>query len=156
MPPSARALPSLPSRSCAPTASWQRRVSSLRTSPISARRPPSIATTGAHQVISASLSSSLTGLMQHVVTAVPSYNQATYIPGYTVGGKTGTAQIWEPDAQQGKGGWMDNIYNYSFYGWVGQSAPDLAIGAVIYQGTRRRWPRASWPCPSSRPSSSGG
>ena len=92
-------------------------------------------TTGAHQVISASLSSSLPGLMQHVVTAVPSYNQATYIPGYPVGGKTGTAQIWDPTLNKGKGGWMDNIYNYSFYGWVGQSAPDLAIGAVIYQGT---------------------
>jgi cell division protein FtsI (penicillin-binding protein 3) len=92
-------------------------------------------TTGAHQVISASLSSSLTGLMQHVVTAVPSYNQATYIPGYTVGGKTGTAQIWDPTLNKGKGGWMDNIYNYSFYGWIGNGAPNLAVGVVIYQGT---------------------
>ena len=89
----------------------------------------------AHQVISASLSGSLTGLMQHVVTTVPSYNQATYIPGYTVGGKTGTAQIWDPTLNKGQGGWMDNIYNYSFYGWVGQNSPELAIGAVIYQGT---------------------
>ena len=30
---------------------------------------------------------------------------------------------------------MDNIYNYSFYGWVGHGAPDLAVGVVIYQGT---------------------
>ncbi len=77
------------------------------------------ASSGARRVISASLSSSLTGLMEHVVTAVPSYHQATYIPGYYVGGKTGTAQIWDPTLNHGKGGWMDNIYNYSFYGWVG-------------------------------------
>ena len=78
---------------------------------------------GPRQIISPSLSSSLTGLMTHVVTAVPSYAQATYIPGYFVGGKTGTAQIWDPTLDMGKGGWMADIYNYSFYGWVG---PQLA------------------------------
>jgi cell division protein FtsI (penicillin-binding protein 3) len=86
------------------------------------------------QVISTSLSNSLTGLMEHVVTTVPSYDQATYINHYYVGGKTGTAQIWDPDLNRGAGGWMDNIYNYSFYGWVGTSSPDLEIGLVIYQG----------------------
>jgi cell division protein FtsI/penicillin-binding protein 2 len=93
------------------------------------------ASSGARQIISASLSSSLTGLMEHVVTTVPSYNKSTYIPGYYVGGKTGTAQIWDPTLNHGKGGWIDNVYNYSFYGWVGHSAPDLAIGVVIYEGT---------------------
>jgi cell division protein FtsI (penicillin-binding protein 3) len=87
------------------------------------------------RVISAALSSTLTDLMQYVVTAVPSYAQATYIPGYFVGGKTGTAQIWDPTLDKGKGGWMDNIYNYSFYGWIGNGAPNLAVGVVIYQGT---------------------
>jgi cell division protein FtsI (penicillin-binding protein 3) len=89
----------------------------------------------AQRVISGGLSSSLTGLMEHVVTTVPSYAQATYIPGYYVGGKTGTAQIWDPSLNRGKGGWMDNIYNYSFYGWIGTNSPDLSIGVVIYQGT---------------------
>ena len=73
--------------------------------------------------------------MAHVVTAVPSYAQATYMPGYYVGGKTGTAQIWDPALNKGKGDWMTDIYNYSFYGWVGHSSPDLTIGVVIYQGT---------------------
>ena len=91
--------------------------------------------TPAKQVISATLSSSLNGLMAHVVTAVPSYAQATYMPGYYVGGKTGTAQIWDPALNKGKGDWMTDIYNYSFYGWVGHSSPDLTIGVVIYQGT---------------------
>jgi cell division protein FtsI/penicillin-binding protein 2 len=72
--------------------------------------------------------------MAHVVTTVPSYDQATYIPHYYVGGKTGTAQIWDPALNRGAGGWMENIYNYSFYGWVGTDNPDLEIGLVIYQG----------------------
>jgi cell division protein FtsI (penicillin-binding protein 3) len=87
------------------------------------------------RIISPSLSDSLTGLMTHVVTAVPSYAQSTYIPDYFVGGKTGTAQIWDPTLNHGKGDWMSDIYNYSFYGWVGHSSPDVTVGLVIYQGT---------------------
>jgi cell division protein FtsI/penicillin-binding protein 2 len=105
------------------------------------------ASSGAPRIISASLSSSLTGLMEHVVTTVPSYNQSTYIPGYYVGGKTGTAQIWDPSLNKGSGGWLDNIYNYSFYGWVGNDAPDLAIGVVIYQGTPTRVAQGVLPMP---------
>jgi cell division protein FtsI/penicillin-binding protein 2 len=88
-----------------------------------------------NQIISASLSSTLTGLMEHVVKAVPSYDQATYLPNYHLGGKTGTAQIWDPSLDHGKGGWKENIYNYSFFGWVGQDKPDFSIGVVIYEGT---------------------
>jgi cell division protein FtsI (penicillin-binding protein 3) len=92
-------------------------------------------TAAPQRIISPSLSTSLTGLMAHVVTTVPSYNQSTFIPGYFVGGKTGTAQIWDPALNNGEGAWMSNIYNYSFYGWVGHSSPDLTIGVVVYQGT---------------------
>jgi cell division protein FtsI/penicillin-binding protein 2 len=86
------------------------------------------------QLIPGNLSQSLNALMEHVVTAVPSYAQATYIPGYYVGGKTGTAQIWDKSLNGGKGGWMEDIYNYSFYGWVGDTSPDLTVGVIIYQG----------------------
>jgi stage V sporulation protein D (sporulation-specific penicillin-binding protein) len=87
------------------------------------------------RIISQGVSNSLTGLMEDVVTTVPSYAVRTYIPGYYVGGKTGTAQIWDPKLENGAGGWMVNIYNYSFFGWVGHSKPDLMIGAVIFEGT---------------------
>jgi stage V sporulation protein D (sporulation-specific penicillin-binding protein) len=87
------------------------------------------------RVISQSISRSLTGLMEDVVTVVPSYAVRTYIPGYFIGGKTGTAQIWDPKLDGGKGGWMVNIYNYSFFGWVGHSKPDLMIGTVVFEGT---------------------
>jgi hypothetical protein len=33
---------------------------------------------------------------------------------------------------------MDDIYNYSFYGWVGHETADLAVGVVIYRGTPTR------------------
>jgi cell division protein FtsI/penicillin-binding protein 2 len=87
------------------------------------------------RAVSATISSALVGLMEHVVTAVPSYAQRTYIPGYYIGGKTGTAQIWDPKLDHGKGSWKVDIYNYSFYGWVGHGGPDLVIGTVIYEGT---------------------
>ena len=87
----------------------------------------------ATQAISSGLSSTLTGLMEHVVQSVPSYDQATYLKNYYVGGKTGTAQIWDPSLNGGKGAWKVNMYNYSFYGWVGQNGPDVAIGVVIYE-----------------------
>jgi len=87
------------------------------------------------RVVSSSTAKSLTSLMGDVLTVVPTYAQRTYIRGYYVGGKTGTAQIWDPKLDGGKGGWKVNDYNYSFYGWIGRSKPDLVVGIVIYEGT---------------------
>ena len=55
------------------------------------------------QVIDPSLSRTLIGMMNHVVTTVPFYRDRTLVPGYDVGGKTGTAQIWDPKANNGMG-----------------------------------------------------
>ena len=87
------------------------------------------------RVVSSTTAASLTKLMGAVLTTVPTYDQRTYIRGYFVGGKTGTAQIWDPKLDGGAGGWKVNDYNYSFYGWIGHSKPDLVVGIVIFEGT---------------------
>jgi cell division protein FtsI/penicillin-binding protein 2 len=71
--------------------------------------------------------------MTHVVTKVPFYKSRTLIPGFTVGGKTGTAQIWDSE----EGAWKNNLYNYSFVGFVGREAehPDLVVAVRIEEGT---------------------
>jgi cell division protein FtsI (penicillin-binding protein 3) len=88
------------------------------------------------QVISSSLSKTLAGLMTHVVTTVPFYADRTLIKGYEVGGKTGTAQIWDPKANGGRGAWKVNIFNYSFIGYIARQAgkPDLVIAIRIEEG----------------------
>ena len=58
--------------------------------------------------------------MQHVITEVPFYRDRTLVPGYDVGGKTGTAQIWDPKANNGRGAWKNNLFNYSFVGYIGR------------------------------------
>jgi cell division protein FtsI/penicillin-binding protein 2 len=93
-------------------------------------------TASAKTIIDPTLSQSLTGLMAHVITAGPSsYGKGTLIPGYLVGGKTGTAQIWDPTIDNGIGGWMPETYNYSFYGYVGRNSPEVMISAVVFSGT---------------------
>ena len=79
------------------------------------------------QVISPALSSTLIGMMNHVVTTVPFYRDRTLIKGYEVGGKTGTAQIWD----SAKHNWKHNLFNYSFIGYVGKGRPQLVIAITI-------------------------
>src|SRR5207245_10481221 len=89
------------------------------------------------RVISADLSRTLIGMKNHVVTTVPFYRNRTLIKGYDVGGKTGTAQIWDPKLNGGSGGWKVNIFNYSFIGYIGRQAgkPDLVVAIRIEEGT---------------------
>ena len=72
-------------------------------------------------------------LMDHVVEEVPFYRDRTLVPGYHVGGKTGTAQIWDPKANDGQGGWKHNLFNYSFVGYIGREkdVPDLVVAVRI-------------------------
>ena len=87
-------------------------------------------------VLSGKLSKQLTRLMDHVVTEVPFYRDRTLIQGYHVGGKTGTAQIWDPKANKGRGGWKHNKFNYSFVGYVAREKgrPDLIVAIRIEEG----------------------
>ncbi len=90
------------------------------------------------QVISPELSDQLRDLMVHVVEEGPHYADETQIPGYVVGGKTGTAQIWDNDA----GAWMDKVYNHTFVGFVGATRPEAIILVRIHETeprVKKRW-----------------
>jgi len=83
----------------------------------------------AAQVISPELSDTLRQLMIHVVDAGPNYAVETLIPDYVVGGKTGTAQIWDSKLSE----WMPHIYNHTFVGFVGAERPEAVILVRIHQ-----------------------
>jgi stage V sporulation protein D (sporulation-specific penicillin-binding protein) len=85
------------------------------------------------RVMSEKLSGTLTKLMNHVITEVDFYRSRTLIPGFEVGGKTGTAQIWDNDRKA----WKVNLFNYSFIGYVAREPgrPDLVVAVRIEEGT---------------------
>jgi cell division protein FtsI/penicillin-binding protein 2 len=89
------------------------------------------------QLITPSLSATLVKMMQHVIATVPFYHDRTIVPGYDVGGKTGTAQIWDPKANNGHGAWKVNLFNYSFIGYIARQTgiPDLVVAIQIEEGT---------------------
>ena len=85
------------------------------------------------QVLSPALSETLRQLMIHVVDEGPNYAEETKIPGYVVGGKTGTAQIWDNQA----GGWLADTYNHTFVGFVGNERPEAIILVRIHDTVPR-------------------
>jgi cell division protein FtsI/penicillin-binding protein 2 len=87
---------------------------------------------GRGHVLDASLSPQLIDLMNHVVTTVPFYRDRTLIPGYYVGGKTGTAQIWDSQTHDWKGG----VFDFSFVGYIGRQVgrPDVLVAVKINEG----------------------
>jgi cell division protein FtsI/penicillin-binding protein 2 len=84
------------------------------------------------RVLTPDLSRTLMRLMTHVVTEVDFYRDRTLIPGFEVGGKTGTAQIWDVKHRR----WKTNLFNYSFVGYIARAAgyPDLVVAVRIEEG----------------------
>jgi len=89
-------------------------------------------------VLDASLSPVLANLMVHVLS-IPWYKPLTTVPGYWLGAKTGTAQIWDDKNQR----WLSNTYNFSCVGFIGRTAghPDLIVGIQIHSGRPNRNPQ---------------
>jgi cell division protein FtsI/penicillin-binding protein 2 len=89
-------------------------------------RPTSPASRGS--VLKASLSPQLADLMHHVLT-IPWYKKYTTVPGYWLGAKTGTAEIWDAAHHR----WFANLYNFSAIGFIGrrEGHPDLIVAVQI-------------------------
>lgn len=70
-------------------------------------------------------------ILTHVTGSVTRYARGTLIPGYKIGGKTGTAQIWDVDRwnkeTRSKGDWKPRRFNHTFIGFVGSKRPDAVI-----------------------------
>ena len=90
-----------------------------------------VAASAGRQATTARVSGQLVSLMRHVVTEVPWYRDRTRILGYAVGGKTGTAEIW--DAKKGR--WKPKVFNHTFVGFVGRTGPELIVAVRINEGT---------------------
>jgi cell division protein FtsI/penicillin-binding protein 2 len=82
------------------------------------------------RVLTPALSAELVRIMRRVPLAVPFYRDRTVIPGYVVGGKTGTAQIWDGEKKR----WKINVFNYSFVGFVGRRTPEVVVAVRIEEG----------------------
>jgi cell division protein FtsI/penicillin-binding protein 2 len=92
-----------------------------------------VATPRGQDKVDGAISKTLIHMMQHVITEVPLYRDRTLVPGYDVGGKTGTAQIWDSKANKGRGAWKEDLFNYSFVGFIGRETgiPDLMVAIRI-------------------------
>ncbi len=87
------------------------------------------------QVISPAASRAMVDLMGYVVHTVPWYAEKTLVKGYSIGGKTGTAQIWDTKLNHGRGAWKANRFNHTFVGYIGRGQPELVIAVTIHEAT---------------------
>jgi cell division protein FtsI (penicillin-binding protein 3) len=79
------------------------------------------------RAISASLADQLKGVLEHVTSSVPWYAEGSLIRGYQIGGKTGTAQVWD----SAHGTYTRNLFNFSFVGFAGGDAPRAVVAVRI-------------------------
>jgi len=91
-----------------------------------AGRPVTVQARG--QVMDSALTPQLQGLMHHVLST-NWYHDDVKGTGFWLGGKTGTAQIWDAKARR----WLLRQQNFSFIGFVGRRVghPDLIIAVKI-------------------------
>jgi cell division protein FtsI/penicillin-binding protein 2 len=94
-----------------------------------------VKTTADAPVIDPGLSPQLANLMHHVL-ASEWYVEQSQVPGYWVGGKTGTAQVWDAEHHR----WFWNTYNFSNVGFIGrrEGQPDLIVAVRIQEAHPNR------------------
>jgi len=80
------------------------------------------------QVLNPSLSPILENLLEHVLKS-PWYVKDAKVRGYVIGGKTGTAQVWDAARQE----WAPNLYNFSCVGFIARrdGHPDLVVAVRV-------------------------
>jgi cell division protein FtsI/penicillin-binding protein 2 len=101
-------------------------------------KPHVVAGIGAHtvayapegQVHDSKYTPQLKQLMEHVL-ANPWYAPYSKVAGYTTGGKTGTAQVWDAEHHR----WATNLYNFSCVGFIARQEghPDLVVAVRIQE-----------------------
>jgi cell division protein FtsI (penicillin-binding protein 3) len=89
-----------------------------------------VAPTFEGNVLDSRFTPQLQQLMEHVL-ANPWYAPFSKVPGYTTGGKTGTAQVWDAEHHR----WAPNLYNFSCVGFIARQEghPDLVVAVRIQE-----------------------
>ena len=79
------------------------------------------------RVLKAKVARQAKDIMRYVTGGVPWYAKGALIPGYDIGGKTGTAQIWSTEI----GDWKPDRWNHSFVGFIGGRKQEYVIALRI-------------------------
>jgi cell division protein FtsI (penicillin-binding protein 3) len=108
----------------------------------------SVSATAEDQVLDPKLSKPLSNLMAHVL-ASPWYVEESQVPGHWIGGKTGTAQVWDDVNKR----WFFNKYNFSTVGFIGRERghPDLVVAVKIGEAPPHRNALGQFILPVSAP-----
>jgi cell division protein FtsI (penicillin-binding protein 3)/stage V sporulation protein D (sporulation-specific penicillin-binding protein) len=87
------------------------------------------------RVLKAKVARQAQDILTHVTGSRTHYARGTLIRGYKIGGKTGTAQIWDPamwnKELQAPGDWKKNRFNHSFVGYIGGKRPEVVIAVRL-------------------------